>query len=341
MPLNWANGVDAKGRPIVNPAADYRNAARSWCSPSPLGGHNWHPMAFDPKTGLVYIPRRRSRGACAARRRASDSPARALEHRHTRSTRTCATSPTAGREVVTRLPDRLGSRRAARGLARAVHQRRGTAARSPPPATSSSREPPTAASSPTARATARRSGSRPPEPASIAAPVTYLVDGVQYVTVMAGWGGVFALAFGEAAAELRVASVGRVLTFKLGGTASLPPEVPIDTSPIPPPPTRDRGRAPKQLRRAESSSTSAAPSVTVSRPWRRRRAGPALRDAPRRTRSVERHRAWRQPHAARACRLVRRRDFDQTTHAACRPTCSSASAKHRPRRKSLGRWMER
>ena len=24
--------------------------------PGPLGAHNWQPMAFNPKTGLVYIP---------------------------------------------------------------------------------------------------------------------------------------------------------------------------------------------------------------------------------------------------------------------------------------------
>jgi quinohemoprotein ethanol dehydrogenase len=24
--------------------------------PGPLGGHNWHPMSYSPKTGLVYIP---------------------------------------------------------------------------------------------------------------------------------------------------------------------------------------------------------------------------------------------------------------------------------------------
>ena len=24
--------------------------------PAPFGGHNWQPMAFNPKTGLVYIP---------------------------------------------------------------------------------------------------------------------------------------------------------------------------------------------------------------------------------------------------------------------------------------------
>ena len=25
-------------------------------SPGPIGGHNWQPMAFNPRTGLVYIP---------------------------------------------------------------------------------------------------------------------------------------------------------------------------------------------------------------------------------------------------------------------------------------------
>ena len=24
--------------------------------PSPFGAHNWHPMSFNPQTGLVYIP---------------------------------------------------------------------------------------------------------------------------------------------------------------------------------------------------------------------------------------------------------------------------------------------
>jgi quinohemoprotein ethanol dehydrogenase len=69
----------------------------------------------------------------------------------------------------------------------------------------------------------------------IAAPVTYLVDGEQYVTVMAGWGGAYALAFGEAAAKNRVASVGRVLTYKLGGQATPPATRPREIVPPAPP----------------------------------------------------------------------------------------------------------
>ncbi|NLS75253.1 PQQ-dependent dehydrogenase, methanol/ethanol family [Bradyrhizobium brasilense] len=54
--LTWASRVDMKtGRPIV------RDQARYWKSPrlifpNPWGGHNWQPMAFNRGTGLVYIP---------------------------------------------------------------------------------------------------------------------------------------------------------------------------------------------------------------------------------------------------------------------------------------------
>jgi len=65
--------------------------------------------------------------------------------------------------------------------------------------------------------------------------------------VMAGWGGAFPLAYGEAGARAGVTSVGRVLTYKLGGSAALPPSVPIDTSPVPPPPISIEANA-KQLR---------------------------------------------------------------------------------------------
>jgi quinohemoprotein ethanol dehydrogenase len=51
----------------------------------------------------------------------------------------------------------------------------------------------------------------------IAAPVTYQVDGHQYVTILAGWGGAFALAGGEAARSAGGDPNGRLLTFTLRG----------------------------------------------------------------------------------------------------------------------------
>ena len=54
--VNWATGIDkATGRPIEAPGARYEKTIHL-SNPGPLGAHNWHPMAFSPKTGLVYIP---------------------------------------------------------------------------------------------------------------------------------------------------------------------------------------------------------------------------------------------------------------------------------------------
>jgi mono/diheme cytochrome c family protein len=65
--------------------------------------------------------------------------------------------------------------------------------------------------------------------------VTYTIDGEQYVTVLAGWGGGFPLFAGDFAAEAKVRNVSRVLTFKLGGSASLPALVPQELTLNPPP----------------------------------------------------------------------------------------------------------
>ena len=56
--VNWAAGMDESGRPIETPFARYINT-NSYISPNALGGHNWQPMAFNPKTSLVYVPARR------------------------------------------------------------------------------------------------------------------------------------------------------------------------------------------------------------------------------------------------------------------------------------------
>jgi len=53
--VNWAKGIDAKGRPMVNPEAYYGTDA-ILISPGGGGAHNWAPMSFNPKTGLTYIP---------------------------------------------------------------------------------------------------------------------------------------------------------------------------------------------------------------------------------------------------------------------------------------------
>jgi mono/diheme cytochrome c family protein len=54
--VNWARGIDMKtGKPIENPAARSANKM-AIVMPQTSGAHNWQPMAFSPQTGLVYIP---------------------------------------------------------------------------------------------------------------------------------------------------------------------------------------------------------------------------------------------------------------------------------------------
>ncbi len=60
--VTWAERVDLNtGRPVEVPGARYENGeALIW--PGSGGAHNWHPMAFSPDTGLVYIPAREMAG---------------------------------------------------------------------------------------------------------------------------------------------------------------------------------------------------------------------------------------------------------------------------------------
>ncbi len=54
--VNWASHIDkATGRPVEVDNADYNKGPRlAW--PAPFGAHNWHPMSYNPNTGLVYVP---------------------------------------------------------------------------------------------------------------------------------------------------------------------------------------------------------------------------------------------------------------------------------------------
>jgi len=64
--ITWAKGIDLKtGRPIFNDdnrpgdpskSADGKKGTSVYSTPSFLGGKNWMPMAYSQKTGLFYVP---------------------------------------------------------------------------------------------------------------------------------------------------------------------------------------------------------------------------------------------------------------------------------------------
>lgn len=56
--VSWAMHVDMyTGRPVETELANYQKTGGSMISPAPFGAHNWQPMAFSPDSGLVYIPK--------------------------------------------------------------------------------------------------------------------------------------------------------------------------------------------------------------------------------------------------------------------------------------------
>ena len=68
----------------------------------------------------------------------------------------------------------------------------------------------------------------------VAPPITYEIDGEQYISVLAGWGGSVGLSFGMVGnTRENMYPYGRVLTFKLNGKEQLPPVQVTKTLPEP------------------------------------------------------------------------------------------------------------
>ena len=241
--MNWATGVDMRtGRPIENPEARFYRTGRPFISvPGAVGAHSWHPMSFDPATGLVFIPAQDAgfpymhdpnwrpaeqgfnigldMGAMAM---PAVAEARAAARAGTRGA-LIAWDPVQQRErwrVQYRGPWNGGLLSTAGGL---VFQ--GSAAGDFAAFDTSN---------------GRKLWTFPAQTGVVAAPVTYTIDGEQYVAVMAGWGGVWAVAPGiltDISGPVR--NVSRLLVFKLGGTARLPAAAPFTSRPLDPP--ADRG----------------------------------------------------------------------------------------------------
>ncbi len=239
VPVNWASGIDPQtGRPRVNPEALYDRTGRVWVGqPGAGGGHNWQPMSYSPLTRLVYIPAeelpfpylldRDFMPERLATNMGIDQAATSLppdpEVRAQALARLkgylSAWDPVAQREVWRvqyKGPWNGGLLSTAGNL---VFQ--GTAAGQFVAYRASD---------------GKQLWSFPAQTGIIAAPMTFSVGGKQYVTVLAGWGGVFPLVAGALAFKSGpVVNRSRVLTFALDGSAELPPVAPPHvTFPAPP-----------------------------------------------------------------------------------------------------------
>jgi alcohol dehydrogenase (cytochrome c)/quinohemoprotein ethanol dehydrogenase len=236
---NWTTGIDpVSGRPTINPAARYEQTGMQWVSvPGAGGSHSWQPMSYSPATGLVYIPANNAGFPYVAAKGwkpsaqgfqiGLDQAATAMpaipEVREAALMGTTgalvAWDPVAKKEAW-RIdfdgPWNGGTLATAGNL---VFQ--GTA-----------RETFVAY----AADTGRKLWSFPTQTGIIAAPMTYAIDGEQYVAILAGWGGVWDIAPGILASKSgRPRNISRLLVFKLGGTAKLPPAPPYPALVLDPP----------------------------------------------------------------------------------------------------------
>ena len=238
--VSWATGLDpVTGRPAESPTA-YAGLDPVIVSPGPRGAHNWNPMAFNPATGLVYVPAKVGTQALHA-----PDPDWVYD----------PTDANVGGDFNYDGPlvDALEALPAASGELLAWNPAEQRAAwRAPYPVVEGGGVLTTAGNLVfQGRADGIFAAYRATDGTKLwqfdaatgimAPPVTYLADGVQQVTVMVGWGGPEGLANNPADGPVK-SGYGRILTFALGANASLEarpyghegpptPAVTIDASP--------------------------------------------------------------------------------------------------------------
>ncbi|MEZ5693689.1 MAG: PQQ-dependent dehydrogenase, methanol/ethanol family [Altererythrobacter sp.] len=223
--MNWADGLDEKGRPNIQQAARYEQTGQPFIGmPGAIGAHSWQPMSFSPKTGLVYIPTNNVLQGYLADKEWEESdigfqvgldtastsmPADAAVRQQMADLHTgalVAWDPVAQKEawrVSQPGPWNGGTLSTAGGL---VFQ--GNAGGEFVAFDAKS---------------GKQLWSFPAQTGVIAAPMSFSVGGEQYIAVLAGWGGVWDLVGGVLADKGGpVRNVSRLLVFKIGGNAKLP-----------------------------------------------------------------------------------------------------------------------
>ncbi|MHB9879275.1 PQQ-dependent dehydrogenase, methanol/ethanol family [Pacificimonas sp. ICDLI1SI03] len=221
--MNWALGIDDDGRPIVNPEARYGETPVI-VSPGPAGGHNWNPMAYSPQTGLAYFPVTEMYMAYSVNPDFEQTPGQMSQ----------LGISTTGYDL---------TRKAAAEFA-AKYNKTWLTAWDPVAQKESWRVPYPVRGSGGILATAgnlvfqgtvggtfaayraddgQKVWEMPVQQVPIAAPISYEIDGEQYIAVNAGWGGGLAHSTSAKSLGFPLSESPRLLVFKLGGTAELPP----------------------------------------------------------------------------------------------------------------------
>jgi quinohemoprotein ethanol dehydrogenase len=223
--VTWATGIDPEtGRPIENPEARYSGPAPAVIVPGPGGAHGWQPMSFNPDTGLVYIPVRDAGFPYF------DDPEfeRTTLGFNVGVDFNLASMPQ-DPEVKKQIFDSIEAYLLAWDP---VKQEAAWRVAYPGPSNGGTL---TTAGNLVVQGTAggdmmiyradtgEKLWSSHVQTGVLAGPVSYEVDGEQYLAMPVGWGGIYALAPGEIGLMSgRLGNKSRVVAFKLGGEATLP-----------------------------------------------------------------------------------------------------------------------
>lgn len=234
VPVNWATGLDANGRPIEVAAARYAKEPFQQ-TPGPLGGHNWQPMAYNPDLGLAYIPAQEIPQAYAEDPRFASRPT----GWNTGIDFSAGVPPIAPPEVAKMLRASLKGRliawdpvaRKPRWTVEHENAWNGGVLSTAGGLVFQGRL--TGDFSAFDAATGDKLWTYQLKSGGASGPGTYMIDGEQYVTITTGWGSAFALAAGFAFDEKVTSSVGKVVTFKVGGTKEIADSglTPIEAAP--------------------------------------------------------------------------------------------------------------
>ena len=241
--INWATGYDlASGRPIENPAARYEKTGQLFLSnPSALGGHNWHPMSYNPATGLVYIPALQMGGAYIPQAAPNEQERKPIGFN------------TGTAMAAADVPDDLNMVKAVQAVTSgqlvAFDPKTGKARWTVNHATPWNGGTMTTAGnlvfqgdalgkfSAYAADTGKLLYSLDVQSGVLTGASTYLVDGEQYVAFMTSKGGAFPLVSGYVAgASQEVPNIPRLIVLKIGGKGALPPLPPMEEWVWNPPP---------------------------------------------------------------------------------------------------------
>ncbi len=254
--VNWTRGIDAAtGRPIADPRADYGRGP-ALVFPSEGGAHSWQPMAYDPGRGLAFIPVIEAGNVIleTSERRAGlvegqfTTPAFPTELWNPKSMRSLyGELPPIGR-----LARGIATHIASRGFLRAwsVAQQRvvweaqtatgwdgGVLATGGALVFQGDANGNLIAY---AADTGERLAAIAMGSSVMAAPMTYRVNGTQYIAVVAGYGGggvIQGAPLDPASAAYRYGNDGRIIALKIGGPSPPLPAVRTDP-PLPEPPAR-------------------------------------------------------------------------------------------------------